>query len=47
MVGVVAPAAIVTVAGEMLSLFESLLTSVTVTPPAGAAAGSVTWNAVD
>ena len=47
MVGVVAPAAIVTVAGEMLNLLASLLTSVTVTPPVGAAADSVTWNAVD
>ena len=45
--GVVAPAAIVTVAGEMLTLFESLLASVTVTPPAGAGPGSVTWNAAD
>jgi hypothetical protein len=44
---VVAPAAIVTVAGEMLTLFESLLTSVTVTPPVGAGPGSVTWNAAD
>jgi hypothetical protein len=36
----------VTVAGEMLTLVESLA-RFTVTPPVGAAEGRVTWNAAD
>ena len=45
-VGWVAPAGIVTVAGEILT-FELLLESVTTVPPAGAALDKVTWNAAD
>ena len=44
--GCVCPAGTVTVAGETPTLRESLL-KLTVTPPAGAAAGRVTWNAAD
>jgi hypothetical protein len=40
--GVVCPAAIVTVAGVTVALLGSALLKVTVTPPAGAATGSVT-----
>ena len=43
--GVVCPAAIVTVVGEIVTLAVSLLDKATVTPPAGAAAGNVTANA--
>ena len=39
--GVVAPAAMVTVAGDTVTLVVSLLASVTVTPPAGAGADRV------
>lgn len=46
MVGCVAPAGMVTVAGEMVTLLLSL-DKVTVTPPAAAAADKVTWKAVD
>jgi len=45
--GVVAPAAIVTVAGETVSFDVSLLASVTVTPPAGAGPGRVTGKGFD
>jgi len=45
--GCVCPAAIVTVPGEIVSFVGSLLVSVTVTPPCGAAVGSVTGNAMD
>ena len=45
--GVVLPAAIVTLEGEMFTRVVSLLLSVTVTPPAGAAVPSVTGNATD
>ena len=45
-VGVVAPAGIVTVVGEMVTLLL-LLAKVTVTPPVGAATESVTGNATD
>jgi hypothetical protein len=44
--GVVAPAVINTV-GDTVALVVSLLLSVTVTPPAGAACGSVTVNAAE
>jgi hypothetical protein len=44
--GCVCRAAMVTVAGETPTLGESLL-KLTVTPPAGAATGRVTWNAAD
>ena len=46
-VGVVDPAAMVTLAGEIVTLEVSPLLNCTVTPPAGAAAGRVTANAVD
>ena len=45
--GVVVPAAMKTLAGFTVALAESLLVRVTVTPPAGAAAGKVTANAAD
>ena len=45
--GAVAPAAIVTLAGDTVTFVASLLESVTVTPPAGAATGSVTVKAAD
>ena len=43
--GCVAPAGIVTVAGEMVAL-PLLAVNVTVTPPTGAPADKVTWNAI-
>src|SRR5438477_459569 len=46
-VGCVCPAAMLTVLGEMLTLPESLLERVTVTPPCGAAADSVSANGAD
>jgi hypothetical protein len=46
-VGAVAPALTKTLAGDIVSLVKSLLTSATVTPPAGAADGSVTAKGID
>ena len=45
--GPVCPAAIVTVAADMVTLELSLLPRDTVTPPAGAGEGNVTGNAID
>ena len=45
--GVVAPAAIVTVDGDTVTLVVSELARVTVTPPVGAGEGSVMGNAID
>src|SRR5262249_8136915 len=45
--GVVCPAAIVTVAGDTVTLEVSLLDKVTVTPPAGAGEDRLTANMVD
>ena len=45
--GVVCPAAMLTVVGDTVTFVVSLLLSVTVTPPDGAAAGKVTVNAAD
>ena len=47
MAGVVEPAAMITLAGVTLTFDGSLLASVTVMPPAGAAAGKVIENATD
>ena len=46
-VGVLCPAAMSTVPGEMDNLVVSLLASVTVTPPAGAGVPNVTANGTD
>ena len=45
--GCVAPAAIVTVEGEIETIAGLLLESATVTPLAGAGAGKVIWNGAD
>ena len=45
--GVVCPAAMLTVAGDTVTLPVSLLDNDTVTPPAGAAVGRVTAKAAD
>jgi hypothetical protein len=46
-VGVVCPAAMLTVVGEKVSLERSLLVSVTVTPPAGAGVPNVTGKSTE
>ena len=46
-VGVVCPAAMLTVVGEKVSLERSLLASVTVTPPAGAGVPKVTGKSTE
>jgi hypothetical protein len=46
-VGCVAPAGIVTLVVDRLTLVESLVESVTVTPPTGAGAGKVTVKGMD
>ena len=45
--GIVAPAAMVTAAGDTETLVESLLARLTVTPPAGAGVDNCTAKAAD